>query len=109
MDTLEIHFKPTGAPKYRIQWRKRTDTAYPLANNYLFNKEPGEWNIILIDIDDITTDWVYRITAVCGPQAIAIGKDTIINAFCVPVTMTSEFVDKAICADINNIIMTTSN
>lgn len=89
MATLYIYFKPTNAPKYRIEWKRSTDNAYPPGQETTVTKTTDFYNRYAAAIPDLNSDWNFRITALCvtglsGPfygNAISTCKKVSFTAF----------------------------
>ena len=90
MPLLYIYFKPTNAPKYRIEWKRSTEDMYPPGQEATVDKAGNGYNSYSAAIPDLDSDWNYRITALClsGPSGPFYGNAI---ATCKKVSFTATY------------------
>lgn len=101
MPTLRIHFKPSEAETYIVEWKRSTDALYSAANKKLVTKTDDNWTYTDVTITDTTTDYHYRITSRCGNATgkIRVG---VVPAACSAVTSFTGSYQPCICPSITN-------
>lgn len=92
MANLYIYFKPTAAPRYRIQWKRSTDNLYPSGQNIDVDKAVGVWNSYTATIADTYTDWNFQVTPICDGNLGTPYYGTV-KGECIPVNLTAIYVE----------------
>lgn len=102
---MYIYFQPSGALKYRIEWKLVTEATYPTANVINVDKVPGLWNSVIATVPNTNSDYNFKVTSICNNDNFGDPRFGIVRSTCVGVTFTAVY-NHCTCLVVTGITMT---